>query len=681
MIVILPDEVSLPAFDACLVLADQLARAGHDVALDEASAPAPLPRRQLYEAAPFLADLSGQTITRVIVLGPGPISPDIATCLRGYRLAPDARITLTGRFPDTQTRIASIASLAYATGREPQLLAADPPGSPPLLPAARAPFSAPPGRLRDHTGRRDLMIFCPAEHLADPDFNLGLRQLSLRPDLRLRPVVWGPAADPLALAALGPCQPQDLADLPPSAVARHCDIAVVCATPADPDRLGGVLMACLGAGRTVIDATPGHALAASGAPVLRGPADLALLLPYLDQTILPNLGEIARFIARAPWLAGRSGATLAEDLALPEPAPPAAATDPVALFLPTNGVGIGHAQRCCLIGREMAATTRVEFAAFPSCLPLIRRHGFAATALVPRSPDHAQPYANDILNYLRLKRALRPGDCFVFDGGHVFHSVQRLLQECDLRSVWIRRGLWQPAPDLTRALARGRFFDRTIVPLEAFDELNEPPTFGGDHHNVGPIVAGAPGPTDRLRDRLRATFGHEVRVLVVSMLGGGAAADRSAHLQAIAGLCERRPGCLHLVVTWPGATLAPALTSWRNTRAVHTTDALSLMAVADVVVSAAGYNSFHEILYHRIPTLFVPQMAPFMDDQTRRARAAAGRGLARMVGENDLMMLTRELTALLDGGGIADLRTNLRTWDLPPTGNRAAARLIEDRQE
>jgi predicted glycosyltransferase len=115
---------------------------------------------------------------------------------------------------------------------------------------------------------------------------------------------------------------------------------------------------------------------------------------------------------------------------------------------------------------------------------------------------------------------------------------------------------------------------------------------------------------------------------------------------------------------------------WQNTRVVRSLAALALAQAADLVVSAVGYNSFHEVLYHRIPTLFIPQTAPYMDDQERRAQAAADRGLAEMVLPDDLMMLQRRLGSLLTGDGTDALRRRLSDVVLPRPGNAAAAAQI-----
>src|SRR5699024_2188019 len=45
-------------------------------------------------------------------------------------------------------------------------------------------------------------------------------------------------------------------------------------------------------------------------------------------------------------------------------------------------------------------------------------------------------------------------------------------------------------------------------------------------------------------------------------------------------------------------------------------------AAIDLMITNAGYNSFHECVYAGIPTIFVPNEAPEMDDQTLRASFA-----------------------------------------------------------
>ncbi|MFN6951325.1 MAG: glycosyltransferase, partial [Albidovulum sp.] len=283
------------------------------------------------------------------------------------------------------------------------------------------------------------------------------------------------------------------------------------------------------------------------------------------------------------------------------------------------------------------------------------------------------------LNYLRLSRALKPGDRLVFDGGYVFDSVLRVIFEKELDAVWIRRGLWQAGQLHGVTLDRERAFTKVIVPGEAFPELNGD-RGGAKVHSVGPVVQrrALPDAAARkaARNALAERLGTPFDELFVTMLGGGVAADRTAQTQTVAAITERRKGCLNLVVVWPGTVVHPGLWGLQNTRVVQTRNALALCLLADLVVSAAGYNSFHEILYHGIPAIFVPQMAAFMDDQERRARSASDRGLAECVLAHEMLLLHREITAFVDGGKADRVRAALAAVTLPETGNRAAAALI-----
>jgi UDP-N-acetylglucosamine:LPS N-acetylglucosamine transferase len=71
----------------------------------------------------------------------------------------------------------------------------------------------------------------------------------------------------------------------------------------------------------------------------------------------------------------------------------------------------------------------------------------------------------------------------------------------------------------------------------------------------------------------------------------------------------------------------------------------------DLAVSAAGYNSFHELLRFGVPTLFIPNQDTALDDQQGRAQFAADRGLAHMLGSGvSVGTATLLLGDLLDRG-------------------------------
>lgn len=685
MIVIDSAERTEAEFEATILLAGQLAAAGHRVAVDEAGMPHPVAATLIYEAAPFLTEISGENISRVLLLASGPPMPPTLSTLRAYRLPPEVAVTVIGRFATRQSELDALMPVAYALGRDPDLInlaegQKRPLGTAGIVPIAGFPVAPRAGGSPEIA--RVTIVLGP-DALADPATVQALAVLAYQQRIRLCLVVPMDQKARLGAAAFGSAMIVGQSEVLPAALVGQSDIIVVFDLAFAVLRIAALCTDSLQSGVIVVDCTAKAEIVSAGAPALRGPDFAGALWPYLEGTVLPNRDGIARQVAKSPWLAAWSFDRVAVALNLPQRAvaqtEPAAEETPRTVFLPTNGVGLGHAQRCLQIAAAMEPA-RVGFAAFPSCLPMIEAAGFPWIPLVQRSDDHPDRSGNDVLNGLRLQRNLRVGDTLVFDGGYVFPSVYRSILELGLVGVWIRRGLWQPGQITPQALQRESVFQSVIVPGEAFEELNDRYSFGPHITPVGPIVKDvARSKADRraLRAGLAKQFGTPASELVVTMLGGGVAADRVAQTTTVCSAVEGRTGCLNLIVVWPGSRVSPALQGWKNSVVVQTRHAADLCLSADLVVSAAGYNSFHECLYNAVPTIFVPQMAPYMDDQKRRAQAACDRDVAAMVSPDGLLDLDREIGLFLDAGKGDDLRRNLARLELPERGTAEAAALIK----
>jgi hypothetical protein len=665
-----PDEA---AFDALLALAAQLRARAHRVWIDERALPENLDRRQKYEAVTHAAERADISPDLRLVIGAEDLQD---AALERMRSDPDLRTVALGRFDGPQGEISARSKIAYATGRDPEIVDLNRLLGPPLFAGAVGPLAAPPAPAAPQPGgRRRLMLLMPAALLHEPSCPALLSALGSDPRFGLCLVLIGAAPEGAIDRLRHAHMVLSHTDLTPTALAKLADAVALFGAEVADERVAAILTEMFGALKPVLDCTAAGVLMAAGAPAVQGPDQLAALGSYFRQTVLPNLAEIGRFMEKSAWLERRAFTRLETALGLAAPGP-AAHPQPRTVFLPTNGVGLGHAQRSVLIAAAMEASEDRAFLAFPSCVPMIRDAGFACLPLIQKSTDHADEFANDLLNYRRLDRHLRPGDRLVFDGGYVFESIRRAIVEKDLTAVWVRRGLWQAGQAAFRTLAREQVFARIVVPDEAFEELNDPPRWGGRVDHVGPVVRLAgPARTGMRRDLMKRLKSSADRI-IVTMLGGGAAADRSAQLQTLCNIFERRDSCLQLIVVWPGSVVPPGLLGWKSTRVVHTRRALDLCRVADLVISAAGYNSFHEMLYHAIPAIFMPQMAPFMDDQDRRARAASDRGLAATVDPDELHLLEREIAAFLEGGRAAEIRGRLAALTLPEPGTAAAAALI-----
>ncbi|MCB2135850.1 MAG: hypothetical protein KDE08_07880 [Rhodobacteraceae bacterium] len=680
MILIEAGERSEKAHDAKVLFASQLAARGYAAGIDEATIPDGLDRNQKYEIAPLLVEMPEQTVRHLIIIGAETISDETLMLIRGYALDPSVQVAATGRFSDLQVLAASRAKIAYAIGREPTMIDIADINARPLMDASISPLLAVGGNARPVPARPQVFVFVPPEMIEEPMTLPILSAMDQLPGVALNLITTGKSKEQIRASRHGHLSVFGYTEMTTTAFAELADIVAFFGESIPGERMAALALDMMRAGKVVIDCTGSSAFVARGAPALRGPADLAALPNYLDHTVLINLAEIGKRAGDSPWLNGNSIERLEKALGL-RPSLPAEtpARRPMTVFVPTNGNGLGHAQRCSLIAAEMPARDDCVFAAFPSCVSMVESKGFACLPLVQRSDDHPEEYANDVLNYLRLRRAVRPGDRLVFDGGYVFDSIYRTIKEKRLSAAWIRRGLWLPGQMNPVSLDREKAFEAVIVPTEAFEELNTSTGYGRNTHHVGPVVQQLSDDgtdSEALRARLADRFKLKFDQLVVTMLGGGVAADRSAQLQTLCNLLERRDGCLHLIVVWPGSRVSPAVYGWKRSRPVQTKAALALAAAADLTVSAAGYNSFHEILYHGIPAIFVPQMAAYMDDQQRRAQAAADRGLAVSVLASEMLLLEREVTAFLDKGKAADIRKNLKSIALPAPGNAAAAALI-----
>lgn len=657
------------------IFASQLAALGLPARIDVGAVPAGPGLHLQFDLAPLLADGGlGPDDTLVLIAADGLTD---RTLLRLRRLAAGAPVAVRafGSFGATQTALGVRARLAYVTGREPELFdtGAGRPAPAFGVPAAPRPAEGPPRvllvgpDLRDPAQAAALLALAPRR---------GLR-LAVLTDSRSKHDWLAAHGQAVAVFAYGEALPRTLAG--------RADLAVCCQRVEGGFRLQTLVANLLLAGVPLLDGTPGHANAAENDAFVPAPPGLVGLDAFLDAEILPNMARIADNVrASRAAVAARPERVLS----FLEAAPARRSvrdSGPVAggvVFVPTNGVGLGHARRSTLVAREMSpARPRPVFAAFASCTPLVKAQGFDVMPLIGRSRLHAQSHEHDLGNYLRLRALAAGARALVFDGTYIFDSVYRTVLEPGIAGVWIRRGLWRTGQDNSIALDREKAFDRVIVPEEAFEELNTAYSRGPQVATVGPIVQAVKldaAARAGLRAELAERFGRRFERLAVSLLGSGMAAARGSQVQALCGLFERRADTLHIVVAWPNATLEPAWFGWTKSRIVRTAHAAVLTAAADVTVTAAGYNSFHEVLYNRVPAIFVPQSADFMDDQHARARAAAERGLGTLVEAHELMSLERLVCRYLDDGEAEAIRARLAVAELPAPGARRAARLIEE---
>ena len=147
-------------------------------------------------------------------------------------------------------------------------------------------------------------------------------------------------------------------------------------------------------------------------------------------------------------------------------------------------------------------------------------------------------------------------------------------------------------------------------------------------------------------------------------------------IEAIAMERLRAPPEVQIVVAeWLIADSVPELAEGVS-RLSHFPNARYLNAF-DFAISAAGYNSFHELIAAGVPTVFVPNENPMMDQQVIRAQHAERHGLGCCVRLSEIYRLPTALDRMQD----AEFRAAVRGRCLAlPSANGAveAARVVEE---
>lgn len=448
--------------------------------------------------------------------------------------------------------------------------------------------------------------------------------------------------------------------------------------PGDPPRLA---LRAMATGRVVL-AAPELEPALGPGPAYAPPAELA--------ATARRLGDEPA--AHARHLAGQD-ATLAERFG-PGPllrlvAPhlrrrrvPARAAAPrrrrrAVVLYPTNGVGLGHVARLLALARRLPPES-FEPVFYTPChaLAVIEHAGYRAEHVAEPAHDETAPADHARAMAPRLLAALRYHDpaAVVFDGNVPREALLAACAEIDAPLVWVRRGMWRADPNLARHLALSHRFAAVIEPGEAAAEADRGATARAADGPVPVPPVMLTEPADLLpRAAARRALGLPPDgPAALVQLGSGSNRDVEGQLDRLVPAAAAL-GIELVVAEWlirhnpvrrQGLRYLAAFPHARYFRAF------------DLSVSAAGYNAFHELLHHGVPTLFLPNDHHKVDDQRARATWAEARGAAICVPPGGGHGLRPYLAALLDPGVRRALRRRARAA-CPSNGAAAAAAALE----
>lgn len=381
-------------------------------------------------------------------------------------------------------------------------------------------------------------------------------------------------------------------------------------------------------------------------------------------------------------------------------------TRPVVIFMTSNGVGMGHLSRQLTLA--LSGPVRFESVVFSlsGALPRIMAADRNGELPEARSRDMRyefcpsresgwlppggwrrslrsryrsyrwHPYLRDRLVALVAETQ---ASVVVFDGVMPYEGLvaaRSLLP--GVKFVWVRRGMWQPG-QASRRLRHSSQFDLIIQPGDFGSAADRGPLAGRtDAIDVAPVSLVDVLQLDG-REKAKAALGlpPDRPALLLAPGSGALGSIEEVARRVLTEVASRGPEWIVAVTRQSIARhgVGATASSTAAGQIVVLDDVYPLarhLHAFDAAVGAAGYNSVHELLASRIPTLLIPSVHHATDDQAARATGVLKRGAALLPDEEGLEPMVAEL---LDGQVRQRLTSRCATLE-PVDGGLSAADLI-----
>ncbi|QUH18600.1 glycosyltransferase [Alkaliphilus sp. B6464] len=296
------------------------------------------------------------------------------------------------------------------------------------------------------------------------------------------------------------------------------------------------------------------------------------------------------------------------------------------LFMPTNGAGLGHLTRTLAIARRIRKidpNREIIFFTTSPAINLILQEGFLAYYIPSKMffPDYIWSNQwNELLEkQLKLILQLHQPKTFVYDGAFVYYGVIAATEGIiPLKRIWIKRKQNKPGNDV-ETKNKENFFHHIIIPGEYKINLDSQAEI--KYHYCNPVIY-----LDKSellsKDKVKEIFkiSNEYK-LVYIQLGAGNINDIDSTLSILLSILEKRKD-LYFVVGESiigGKRLEISrerlliLKDYPNSRYYN---------AFDLAISAAGYNTFFELMHFGVPSIFIPNEKTKSDDQLIRSMLA-----------------------------------------------------------
>lgn len=347
---------------------------------------------------------------------------------------------------------------------------------------------------------------------------------------------------------------------------------------------------------------------------------------------------------------------------------------PTVLLMSSNGAGMGHLTRLLSYAGRLGEDVDAHVLSMSQAAPVAGRLGYSFEYLPSAKALDMPPRRWRSMFVERVAETVdRVGaDVVVFDGTWPYNGIEDIrARRPGTRWVWSRRGMWRAGMN-TEQLAKTAWFDTVIEPGDLAAAADRGATVGARADRVGPVTLMEPADlVDRRAARESLGLPTDGLLALVS-LGAGNINDTTGDLGAAAASLAGLG--IGVCVSVPEIAASGGMPGADGVHLVRDYPLSLRYRAFDVVISASGYNSFHEFLRLGVPALFVPNTATKLDDQEARARFASEQGWAHQLPTLSVETATPLLEDLLERG--TAMVAGAQAAD-PGNGAPEAARILE----
>lgn len=317
------------------------------------------------------------------------------------------------------------------------------------------------------------------------------------------------------------------------------------------------------------------------------------------------------------------------------------------IFMITNGAGLGHLTRGLAVAKRLKIIAPwLDIVFFTTCMAteVIRKEGFMyfytpSMALLPEEVS-ATTWVSMLKDQLgQLINFYHPIGV-VFEGAYPCGAIiSQLRNNPSLKSVWIKRESNKSDPQCLKDLEEA--FNLVIVPREAGKDYEE--EIMPDNKCYCPPVILIDENQAHSREEVRSALGvKKNEKLFYIQLG-------TLEMNDSNGVLGRTQKCLvgkrNTKLLVAESIIGPSVeTSNPNIKIIRNYPNAQYFKAIDFAITAAGYNTYHEIVHFNIPTLFIPNTQTVLDDQVKRAMYLTNRGAALCL--RNMKLLDQEITQL-----------------------------------